>query len=310
MTYERKSVLLNTATGTEKRYDQVIKEYFNNNTIFYSQAPKEQWDSLWYYFLARVTRNDSAGAAASLDDIVGSSSGRIELYTKLAQYTVAAWVEDARVEEAKKNGVGKLANAWASELNDAMVDLAKQLNEDYYADNTTSSLGDAVNGLRGVLQTTGTIFGQSLTTYTKLKANVDSSVGDLSISDFREYYTTLLENGARREDLVVYTTYTVMNYLIGKMDENKFYLGTSAKAGFEGQLTIDGIPIIPDDNCPSGYMFILDRTGYKIVEMIPPSMGTKELGKKNLTDTKYIWTIQNLVTTKFNTHYKLSGITS
>lgn len=306
--YEAKGILTHADNGVKKRYDSLIQEYFNNQTTFYARTPKMQWDDVWYDFFARVTRNDQVGPITSTDDIVGGKSGRIELISKLRQYRGAVAIEDARVLTAKYNGVGKLASAWASELEDTMFDMNKDLNEAFFGTTVTGSFGDPVDGLRGLLAASGNVYGQSRSTYEALQANVKTSQGDLTISDFRDYVVELKKNGADKSKLVAYTTPEIQADMLNKAEANKMYIGTSSALGFEGMPTIDGILIVDDSDCPEGYMFILHQPDYKIVEFVKPSLG-KPLGKTNLTETKYVWAILNLVFTKFNTHYNISGIT-
>lgn len=310
MAYETKGTLLYTATGIAEKYSPVISEHFNNDTSFYSRTPKRFAESINYRFVARVGRNDMVGPKASTDDLIGSSSNRINLTNVLRQYAAAVAIEDARVIEAQRNGIGPLANAWAAEFNDTLIDLSKNLNIAFLDSGTTlgTGFGDAVDSLGAVLQDSGSIYGQSRSTYASLAANVDDSVGDLSLTDLRGYITTLKINGGK--NFVIYTTPTIATYLKNKMEAAKMYIGTSSRAGFEGALVFDGIPIVEDADCPAQYMYVLDENEYYIAEFQPFAMGQKELGKTNLTDTKYIWGILNLVMRRMNTSYKLSGITS
>jgi hypothetical protein len=310
MAYETKGTLLYTATGIAEKYDPVISEHFNNDTTFYARTLKKPSQSIDHRFVARVGRNDMVGPKTSTDDLIGSSSNRINLTSVLRQYAAAVSIEDARVIEAQRNGIGPLANAWATEMNDTMVDLSKNLNIAFLSAGTTlgTGFGDAVDSLGALLQSSGNVYGQSRTTYPSLAANVAATVGDLSLTGLRTYITTLKVKGGK--NFVIYTTPTVATYLKNKMEAAKMYIGTSSAAGFEGSLVFDGIPIVEDADMPAGVMYILDQSEYYIAEFVPFSMGQKELGKTNLTDTKYIWGILNLIIRRMDVHYKISGITS
>lgn len=310
MVYETKGTLFYTATGIAEKYDPVISEHFNNDVTFYSRTPKRFSESINHRFVARVGRNEMVGPKASTDDLIGSSSNRINLTNVLRQYAAAVAIEDARVIEAQRNGIGPLANAWAAEFNDTLLDLSKNLNMAFLDSGTTlgTGFGDAVDSLGAVLQASGNIYGQSRTTYPTLAAAVATTVGDLSLTDLRTYITALKVKGGKQ--FVIYTTPTVATYLKNKMEAAKMYVGTSSRAGFEGSIIFDGIPIVEDADCPAGYMYILDEREYYIAEFQPFAMGQKELGKSNLTDTKYIWGILNLNFRRMDTSYKISGITS
>lgn len=311
MTYEMKGPLLYTDTGIAQAYDPIISNHLNNEVPFLRYIKSNPAKSINYRFVATVGRNDMVGPKASLDDLVGSSSSRINLTSTLRQYAAAISIEDARVLEAKKNGIGPLADAWSEEFMNTLNDLAVDLDTAMLASGTTlgSGFGDAVDGLGAILQSTGSIYGQARATYSGLVANVDTSVGDLSVTDLRTYLTTLRGNGAKLENLVIFTTPTVETYLRNKMENNKMYMGVSSRAGFEGLLTFDGVPIYTDSLLPSGYMYILDMPKYELAVFQPFTIGA-DLAKTNLTTTKYIWGILNLVCRQMNTSYKLGGITS
>jgi hypothetical protein len=309
MAYEMKGTLLYSDTGIRAAYDPIIYEHFNNEVSFYAKTKKRPADSVTYNFIARVTRNTMVGAKASTDDLIGGSSGRINLTHLLKQYAAAVAIEDLRVVEASKNGIGKLADAWATELNDTLIDLSKNLNSAFFGTGlSTTGPGSVVDGLRGLLVTTGSVYGQLRSSYTSLTPNVNDSVTDLSLADLRGFITTCKTAGAK--NLVIWTTPTVSNYLKNKMEAAKYYMGPSLMAGFEGNFSFDGYPIIEDVDCTAGFMFILDLDSHYIAEFIPFQMGVKELGKTNLTDTKYIWGVLDLIFTRFDTSYKLGGITS
>jgi len=310
MTYEMKGTLLYSDAGIRAAYDPIIYEHFNNQVSFYAKTRKKPADSVTYNFYARVTRNSMVGPKASTDDLIGSSSGRILLTHILKQYAAAVAIEDLRVIEAQKNGVGRLADAWAEELSNALTDLSSNLNAAFYgASIYTGGPGYAVDGLRGLLVAAGsTIYGQSNTTYSSLAANVDTSVGDLSLQDLRTYINTCKIAGGT--NFVIWTNPTIVGYLKNKMEAAKYYSGPSTQAGFEGAFTFDGIPILEDKDCTAQYMFILDLDNHFIAEFVPFQMGVKDLGKTNLTDTKYIWGVLDVIFTRMDTSYKLGGITS
>ncbi|MDK2978926.1 MAG: hypothetical protein PWP52_1640 [Bacteroidales bacterium] len=310
MTYEAKGVLQWTDVGIADAWKPVIEDLLNSEAVFFGQAPKQASDSINHEFVARTGRNSAVGPIKSVDAITGDSTAKIELSHKLKQYRAAVYIEDARVLEAQLNGIGKLKNAWATEIEYATLDLAQDINTALYADSQTEGFGTSeanpMDGLRGILKTTGTIYGKSRSTYPVLAANVDSSTSAFSFSALRGWLTTLRKKGGR--NFVIYTTHEIKDIILNKMENNKMYMGVSSQAGFEGQITIDGVPIVADKDCPDNYMFILDRDSYYIAQFKPFSMGVP-LGKDNLTETKYIWGIMDLVFTRFNTNYVITSIT-
>ncbi|MCK9319800.1 hypothetical protein [Methanoculleus sp.] len=310
--YESKSAPLQwTDVGNQEVWEPVIQDLLNSEAVLLSQYPKRGVNSIQHNFVARSGRNPSVGPTLSLDSITGSNAEKIELTHKLKQYKAAVFIEDARVLESSKNGIGPLKDAWASEFEYVTKDLAYNINTALYADSQTEGFGSAtanpVDGLRGLLKTTGTIYGQGRSNYAVLAANVDDTTTTWTFAAFRGWLTTLRKNGAK--NLRVYTTHEIKDIILNKMDANKLYLGTSAEAGFVGMPTVDGVTIVADKDCPDSHIFIVDMDATYMAEFKPISMGA-QLGKTNLTDTKYLWGIFDIVFTRFNTSYKITGITA
>lgn len=311
MVYEAKGLLQWTDVGIEDAWEPVIQDLLNSETVFFAQTKKYPVDSINHQFVARTGRNSAVGPIKSVDAITGDSAAKIELSHKLKQYRAAVYIEDARVLEARKNGIGKLKDAWASEIEYATLDLGANINSALFGTTQTEGFetggsANPMDGLRGILATSGNIYGQSRSAYSVLAANVDSSTTSFTFAALRGWLTTLRKNGGR--NFVLYTTHEIKDIILNKMENNKMYMGVSSQAGFEGQITIDGIPIVPDKDCPANHVFILDRDAYYIATFKPFSLGVP-LGKDNLTETKYIWGIADIVFTRFNTSYKITGIT-
>lgn len=313
--YESKGTLFWTDVGIDQVWSQTITELLNNETVFYAQTTKVPANSLEHKFVSRYARNPAVGPVKSVDALVGDSVGRLENTHKLKQYRAAISIEDARVLEAKKNGIGPLKDAFAAEFVDTMKDLAKDLNEAFYADSqtegfATGDIANPVDGLRGILKTTGEIYGNDRSSYSILQAKVDTTTTVWTHAAFRTWVSELVTNGAKKGDLVVYTTPAIEAIILNKMENNKLYMGVSSQAGFEGALTIDGIPIIADSDAPADHIFILDRSSYYIAEFTPFSMVDEgKLATNNLTTTKAVWGHLDLVFRRFNTSYKITGIT-
>lgn len=311
--YEAKGTLNWDDTGIQDIWSPVIQDLLNSETVFYAQTPTRKVNSIKYNFFAREGRNDMVGPVLPTDDLIGSSTNKISLTHELKQYRAAVAIEDARVLEAKYNGVGMLKDAWASEFEYTIKDLAQDINTALYADSQTEGFGtvaaNPMDGLRGILSTSGNIYGKSRTTYTTLAAKVDSTTTEWTFAAFRGWLTDLRKNGGK--DFVVYTTHEIKDIILNKMENNKMYLGTSSAAGFLGAPTVDGIPIVADKDCPANHMFILDKNAYYIAVFEPFGLGSaKPVAKTNLTETRYIWGIQDIVFEKFNTSYKITGIIS
>jgi len=137
-------------------------------------------------------------------------------------------------------------------------------------------------------------------------------IGTLKVIGNLEKYLKIFQSKQQKnggKNFVMYTTHEIKDIILNKAETQKMHVGTSSATGFVGEVTIDGIPVVPDKDCPANHIFILDRNAYYIATFKPFSMGVP-LGKDNLTDVKYIWGIMDIVFTRFNTSYKIIGITS
>jgi len=311
MTYEAKGLLQWTDVGIADAWEPVIQDLLNSEAVFFGQAPKRKSLSIDHQFVARTGRNSAVGPIKSVDAITGDSTAKIELTHKLKQYRAAVYIEDARVLEAQVNGIGKLKDAWASEIEFTTLDLAQDINTALFGTSQTEGfhtggIANPMDGLRGLLSPTGVIYGKDRSTYDVLAANIDTTTTTFSHGALRGWLTTLRKNGGK--NFVIYTTHEIKDIILNKMENQKVYVGVSSQAGFEGQITIDGVPIVPDKDCPDNHIFILDRDAYYIATFKPFSMGVP-LGKDNLTETKYIWGIMDIVFNRFNTSYQITGIT-
>jgi hypothetical protein len=305
--YEAKGAYALADGGFREAYDPVIYGHLNNESTFYAQSKKETSPSTTYRFYARVSRNNMVGPVTSTDVLVGGSAGKLKLEHQLKQYRAAVAIEDAVVLEANQNGIDGLKDAFAKELTWALEDLSKDLNGSFFGSGLTSGFGNAVDGLTGLLVDSGSVYGQSRVTYSTLKAIVSTTVGAFTLAKARAEITKARKAGAR--NLVIYTTWEIRGYFLQLMEATRYYQTTDADGGFAGALMYDGIPIVADADCSTGYMYVLDRDAYHIAEFKKFGLG-KELGDSTLTSTKYIWGILDLVFNRFNTSVIASGITA
>lgn len=310
--YEAKNVLQWTDTGTAQVWEPLVQDLLNSEAVFLSQIPGRAVRSIKHSFVARDGRNPAVGPIISTDTITGSFANKIELVHDLKQYRAAVAIEDARVLEAANNGIGMLKDAWASEFEYVAKDLAYDINTALFGTTqtegfATGSVANPMDGLRGLLKTSGTIYGKDRSTHTVLQAKADTTTTTWTFAKFRGWLTDLRKNGGK--NFIVYTTHEIKDIILNKMEANKLYMGTSSEAGFIGAPTVDGVTIVADKDCPASHIFILDRDAYYLATFKPFSLGAP-LGKTNLTDTKYLWGIMDIVFTRFNTSYIISAITA
>lgn len=138
--------------------------------------------------------------------------------------------------------------------------------------------GDQPNGLGNIVLDSGTIGGQSRTTYTALNAQVNASGGTISLSKMATLHDDCsLAGVSKNEPTFAITTKAVWSlieqlytpFLQGSYNEVGYLpvrgdsmVASKAKlSGHAGFTAIDwrGIPITKDEHCTSGYFYLLNE---------------------------------------------------
>jgi hypothetical protein len=115
----------------------------------------------------------------------------------------------------------------------------------------------AIVGLRAMLSTSGTIGGISQTTYSWWQAQVDGSTTTLSIAAMAGRMSAA-RVGSDRPTVITSNSDNWDRYHALLQPQQRFQDAESAKGGFSS-LMFQGIPLIDDSHCPTGYMFFLNE---------------------------------------------------
>lgn len=173
-----------------------------------------------------------------------------------------------------------------------------------YADGTANR----PNGLGNIVLDSGTIGGLSRSTYSTLAATVTASGGTLTLAKLATLFDTISAAGLQSEEPNIgLTTKTVWSLYEQLLSPNvrvsyteagypalavrgKYAMKNKAElkngAGFSA-LTYRGIPIIKDDFCTSGYLYLLNENYFDwLGRTIVPSEYSDVLTKVNLGTMK------------------------
>lgn len=202
------------------------------------------------------------------------------------------------VAASSKNAPEELVNLFQGQVEDALTDLAKIVNQAAYNGNGTSP---AIAGLYGggLLAATGTYAGIARGTYSEWAAYLDSNSGTarpLSKALLDKCERSVFVASGRMPNLIVASA-GVATKLEGLVDQNvRFQPGDRASiqvatpdyaTGFTG-LSYKGIPIYRDKDAPVGKLAMLntDTTEIRVLSEVNPDYAdTASADTKGLTDT-------------------------
>lgn len=115
----------------------------------------------------------------------------------------------------------------------------------------------AIGGLRLIVATSSTVGGISQSSYSWWQSQVDSSTTTLSIAAMQSRHN-LCSIGSDQPTVVMTTRSLYNSYYALLQPQQRFTDADTAKGGFDA-LMFNGIPVISDSHCPSGYMYFLNE---------------------------------------------------
>lgn len=172
------------------------------------------------------------------------------------------------------SGDEQVVDTIAAEVSAAQEDMLDSLSESFYA---TSVSGDApLSIFSALLYSTTATYGGILRTADNdalasspvsnqwFAGNNCSDAATATLANFRIAVSAIMRHRGNRNNLLAITTPAIFLKYQSLLDakSNLRQDGMMAKAGFTA-FTIDGIEMVLDDNCPSGYLLILDLMTWK-----------------------------------------------
>ena len=216
---------------------------------------------------------------------------------------------------AAARGRGGIGDAFALEVRDQTEELLNKLNIDIFDSSSPAdgmTRGNQIMSLRWLLDdatTHTTLYGHDRSggNFTTLQGNLDAKSGTPNPvkNDLRTMWTTVIENGATKDDLIYVTSWTQMRKILNLLDDAQRFNATQPRAGFEGMPTFDGIPIHADQDCDNGFIYLLDMRHTFLSIQLPPTM--EELAKTGDFRKFHIKTYWALVGTAPNRNMLITG---
>jgi hypothetical protein len=198
----------------------------------------------------------------------------------------------SNIQQAVNKGDAAVLDLLATEMDSVAADLADEIGTQLYADGTGNSSKD-FDGLDAAVDDgngTATYGGLARGTYTTWVSTYTSNSGAISISNLQSAFDSA-KIGNDAPTLVVTTpavwrTYegllqATINYLPqvqGYPKLNRFGISRNAGTGQTGDIGYDslffrGIPVVSDEKCPSGKLWVLNERHLWFAKLAHPKYG-------------------------------------
>lgn len=188
-----------------------------------------------------------------------------------ATYPVKAFnktVVMSDLEQRQNSGGSKLIDLWEFKIEQAKLSAQDKFNSDLYLDGTAEQ--GAITGLAAYISATGTYAGinRATTGNEYWKAGyTDSTSETISENRMLTAFNTASQNGRDFPNLIL-TTRAIWQTYHGLLTDNVRYEDKEmANLGFKS-LTWMGIPIVWDNDCPSGTMYFINTKTLKLRPLV------------------------------------------
>lgn len=265
-------------------YGQAIINQLNDQTVTWGKLKKEDWSGRSdIKFRARTGRNSTAGGYAEGANLVYGTDftgtvGRQKFQQPYAYYRVLVAVTGQELQLAK--APGGIGDIWAEEIKWSTEDLNVVLNQAIIGtgDGTSESTCLGFEGL--ILGTTGTLYSRNIATYTTLKSHKESVSGRITLDQIRKMIryceagdaSTITNSNANRNDLVFFCNHLQRDFIYSLIQDMQRTVPTSARVGYEGVLSVDGVPVFADKHYNTDDLFLIDTAHTKIGINLPPTL--------------------------------------
>lgn len=279
-------------TITQDKILPVVVDQVLNSTVFVARllaAPK-RWSGETYKTPIRVALN-SASTGGSFDGLDTFTSAQQDTRKTLVSNpkAYARSVIIGGIEQSTNETDAQVLSLVKTEMETAKDTMIKDLGTLFYGDGTGNS-GKNFNGLNDYVDdgtVAGTFRGLSRTTYPVLKSYYDAATGVLAIADFKAALkaSQAASNLNSRPNIGIgdQTTWDIVEALFALPDPN--YTATNLAMisatskgmvrdadmlkGAQGYVAVSyrGIPIVGDDETPTGRFYFLNETEHDFVSL-------------------------------------------
>ena len=294
-------------------YDPVIRSHLNDRTTYYGMLKKIDASEFAdrYGFTAWIGRVAGAGGDTTNyqydegDTLTGQKAQMLKMQIPFMWYAAVVQVSGQMIAAAR--GRGSIGDVFSKQVERASTDLLRGINLDLYANNAGFTAGGKVLGLQYLLGDTADLYGLDRnSTYTTLQGTTVAKSGtpNPAKTDLRTGMRVVEKNGAFHNDLMILCDHIQKDKILGLLDEAQ-RLTTVPRAGFEGLPSFDGAPIHADDQCPDGFIYILDMRHMGLAVQVAPTF--EDLAKTDDSKKGFVKTYFAHFSSAPNHNYLFTG---
>ena len=262
-------------------YGPVILDHLNQRTTYYGLLRKLSVADIGsdrYGFRIRTGRIVGAGGDTSTYNyaegatLTGQSSTKIKVQAPFMEYAVVLQVSGLMEAESR----GSIGSAFAKEVQLGTADLLKGMNVDLLGTAVGFTAGGKVTGLQ-VFGEDGTtyanLYGHARATYTTLQGNLRAQTGSPNITKvlLRQIIRDCEIDGADKSNLIIVCDHIQRDKILGMLDAAQRFNNASARAGFEGLPTFDGVPIHADVDAVDTVLHVVPMDKTYLAVLTPPT---------------------------------------
>ncbi len=226
------------------------------------------------------------------------------------QYSVSISISGK--EERQNQGTSRIINLLEAKTNQAEMSLTEALSVGLFSDGTGNASKN-LTGLEAMVSNSGTYGGINSATYTWWQAGIESTGEALGLAKMRTGFNSASVGGKDTPNLIV-TTQTLFEKYEGLVTTTIQMNSEGTKklgdGGFQ-VLQFKGVPVVWDEQCPSGTMYFLNTKHMKLVAHKDANFETTDFVKPENQDAKVaqILFMGNLTCDRRKSFYKLTGKT-
>ncbi|MAF50788.1 MAG: hypothetical protein CMH64_01725 [Nanoarchaeota archaeon] len=270
-------------------FQPVLVNQLNDQTMTFGRLQKENWAGRsQIQFRARTGRNSTAGGYSEGANLTYGTSftgtvGRDKYQQPFSYYRVLVAVTGQAQRFAM--APGGMGDRWADEVKWSGTDLAVTLNQAVLGTGDGTSEATAL-GFEGLfLGTSGTLYGKTLgtaATSTLHSHQENMSSARVTLDQLRKMIrlvsigsgsgATQVHSSAQLGNLVFFCNHLQKDFVKALIQDMQRILNTSARAGFEGEVEFDGVPIVADKDINTDDIFLVDTSVTKIGMNLPPTL--------------------------------------
>jgi hypothetical protein len=251
------------ASITEKKFIPVaVDQIFTSNVLFQRMRKGKMYETydgglkiVQPLIYALTTASGSYSGSETLDTSANDqiTAAEFDMKTYFANITIT------RTDELKNSGDAQKVNLVKAKVMIAEKTLSDNLGTGVF---NAGTVAKDLLGLRLAYAITGTYGGIAKATYSWWQGQVDSTTTTLTIPAL-ETLVGQCTIGNDKPSLII-TTQAQFDAYHGLLQPQERYTDEDTASGGFKNLLFRGIPIVVDNHCPSGYMFLINENYLKL----------------------------------------------